>query len=107
MVAVNLSPENITKRRDSLRSMVEVMAQTIEILMVHQVRVNAAAADLVISPKVKDFGILQSDGYDQIIARGVEAAEQMVEQLRDISCPPGQPFCEFRHIDPPSSVKPS
>ena len=30
----------------------------------------------------------------------------MVEQLRDISCPPGQPFCEFRHIDPPSSVKP-
>jgi NTE family protein len=106
VVAVNLSPENITKRRDSLRSMVEVMAQTIEILMVHQVRVNAAAADLVISPKVKDFGILQSDGYDQIIARGVEAAEPMVEQLRDISCPPGQPFCEFRHIDPPSSVKP-
>ncbi len=46
------------------------MAQTIEILMVNQVRANAAAADLVIAPKVKDFGVLQSDGYDEIIAEG-------------------------------------
>jgi len=65
VVAVNLSPENITKKRETLRSMLEVMAQTVEILMVHQVKVNVAAADLVISPEVKDFGALQSDGYDE------------------------------------------
>ena len=106
VVAVNLSPGNITKKRENLRSLLEVMAQTVEILMVHQVRVNAAAADLVISPKVKDFGVLQSDGYDQIIARGSAAAEPMIEQLRNITCLPDQTFCEFRHVDPPSSVKP-
>ncbi len=107
VVAVNLSPEKITKNRDNLRSMLEVMAQTVEILMVHQVRVNAAAADLVISPKVKDFGVLQSEGYDEIIARGVAAAEPMVEQLQNISCEPDKTFCEFRHVDPPSTVRPT
>lgn len=107
IVAVNLSPEKIRKKRENLRSMVEVMAQTIEILMIHQVRANAAAADLVIAPKVKDFGVLQSDGYDEIIARGIVAAEPMVEQLQNISCEPDKTYCEFSHVDPPSTVKPT
>ncbi|MEA4871613.1 MAG: patatin-like phospholipase family protein, partial [Synergistaceae bacterium] len=107
IVAVNLSPEKIRKNRENLRSMVEVMAQTIEILMVNQVRANAAAADLVIAPKVKDFGVLQSDGYDEIIARGVAAAEPMVEQLQNISCEPDKTYCEFSHVDPPSTVRPT
>ncbi len=106
VVAVNLSPGKITKKRENLRSLLEVMAQTIEILMVHQVRVNAAAADLVISPMVKDFGVLQSDGYEDIIARGVAAAEPMTEQLQNITCSPESKFCEYRHIDPPSSARP-
>ncbi|NLD05649.1 MAG: patatin [Synergistaceae bacterium] len=107
IVAINLSPEKITKKREELRSLLEVMAQTIEILMIHQVRANAAAADLVIAPRVKDFGVLQSDGYDEIIARGVAAAERVVEQLQNISCDPDKTFCEFRHIDPPSTVRPT
>ncbi len=107
VVAVNLSPENITKKRETLRSMLEVMAQTVEILMVHQVKVNVAAADLVISPEVKDFGALQSDGYDEIIARGVAAAEPMAEQLQNISCEPDKTFCEFTHVEPPSAVRPT
>ncbi len=107
IVAVNLSPENITKKRETMRSMVEVMAQTIEILMTNQVKINAVAADLLIVPKVKDFGILQSEGYDEIIARGVAAAEPMVEQLQNISCEPDKTFCEFRHVDPPSTVRPT
>lgn len=107
IVAVNLSPENITKKREALRSMVEVMAQTIEILMINQVKTNAAAADLLIVPQVKDFGILQSEGYDEIIARGVEAAETMVDQLRNISYEQDKTYCEFRHVDPPSTVRPT
>lgn len=107
VVAVNLSPENITKNRENLRSMIEVMAQTVEILMTHQVKVNAAAADLLIAPKVKDFGILQSDGYDEIIARGIAAAEPFAEKLSDISCSPEREYCEYAHIDPPSSAKPT
>lgn len=107
IVAVNLSPEDITKKRDELRSLLEVMAQTIEILMVHQVRINTEAADLVITPQVKDFGVLQSEGYDEIIRRGVIAAEPMVKQLQDISCDPDRPYCEFSHVDPPSTLIPT
>lgn len=106
VVAVNLSPENITKNRENLRSMIEVMAQTVEILMTHQVKVNAAAADLLIAPKVKDFGILQSDGYDEIIARGIAAAEPFMKNLAIFPAVPRE-YCEYTHIDPPSSVKPT
>lgn len=107
IVAVNLSPENITKKRENLNSMIEVMAQTIEILMVNQVKINAAAADLLIVPKVKDFGILQSEGYDEIIARGVQASELMADQLRNISYDPDKTYCEYTHVDPPSTVRPT
>ncbi len=107
VVAVNLSPENITKERENLRSMLEVMAQTIEILMVHQVRINAAAADVVIAPKVKDFGVLQSDGYGEIIARGAAAAEPFIKRLSDLSCENDDRYCEYRHIDPPFSGRPT
>ena len=107
VVAVNLSAEGITKNRVKLRSFVEVMAQTIDILMDEQINVNAAAADLVINPKVKDFGILQSDGYDEIIARGIAAAEPMVEKLRNLSCGLDKTYCEFSHVDPPSSKIPT
>ena len=75
--------------------------------MTNQVKINAAAADLLIVPKVKDFGILQSEGYDEIIARGVAAAEPMVEQLQNISCEPDKTYCEFRHVEPPSTIRPT
>lgn len=106
IVAVNLAPKDITKSREELRSLVEVMAQTIEILMVQQIAVNEAAADLVITPDVKEFKVLQSSGYDKIVARGVAAAEPMVEQLRNISCEPDREYCEFAHVDPPSKIIP-
>jgi NTE family protein len=107
IVAVNLSPEKITKKREHLRSLLEVMAQTIEILMAQQVKENADAADLLITPHVKEFGILQSDGYDEIIARGAAATEPMVERLQNISCESDKAYCEFSHVDPPSSKKPT
>jgi len=107
IVAVNLSAQGITRKREELRSNLEVMAQTIDILMDEQIRVNAGAADLVINPKVKDFGILQSNGYDEIIARGNAAAEPMIKRLQNISCELDKTYCEFAHVDPPSSTIPT
>ena len=85
VVAINLSPQDITRKREKLRSVLDVGAQTLEILMVGQIRENAAEADLVISPNVSDFGILDSGGYDKIIARGVEAAEPHIEEMRKLA----------------------
>ncbi|MEG1641906.1 MAG: patatin-like phospholipase family protein [Synergistaceae bacterium] len=84
VVAVNLSPQNIKRNREQLRSLLEVGAQTLEILMIEQVRENVKEADLVIAPKVSEFGILDSSGYDKIIAKGVEATEPLVSELHKL-----------------------
>lgn len=81
VLAINLSPEDITRPRGTLNSITEISGQTLEILMVEQVRQNVAAADLVISPHVSDFGVLDSGGYDEIIQRGVSAAQAKVDEL--------------------------
>lgn len=82
VLAVNLSPEDITMTREQMKGVFEVTAQTLEILMVEQVRYNAAAADMVITPAVSDFGVLASGGYDKIIERGFAAADEKVDELR-------------------------
>lgn len=82
VVAVNLSPENITRSRDSLNKIFEISAQTLEIMMIEQVRANVAEADLVISPYVGDLGVLDVNGYDKIMERGAAAANDHVNELR-------------------------
>ncbi|NLV81791.1 MAG: patatin [Synergistaceae bacterium] len=84
IVAINLSPEDITCSLKSTRSVLGILAQSLEILMVGQVRENAAEADLVIAPKVDDFGVLDSGGYAEIIERGVKAATPYVEDIRKL-----------------------
>jgi len=82
IVAVNLTPDDITKPAGKLRSTLEIASQTLDILMIDQIRANAAAADIVIYPKVSDFGILATGGYDKIIARGEDASVPYVSDLR-------------------------
>ncbi|MDO5115507.1 MAG: patatin-like phospholipase family protein [Synergistaceae bacterium] len=81
IVAVNLSPEDITKKENSFRTMFDVAAQTLDILMVEQIRQNVEAADLVISPNVAAFSTFASGGYDEIIDAGVAAADEKVAEL--------------------------
>ena len=82
VVAVNLSPKHIRRDRTHLRSLVEIAAQTVEILMMDQVRENVKEADVVINPDVSEFGVLDSAGYDEIMARGKTAAEEKVDEIK-------------------------
>lgn len=82
VVAVNLSPEDITKSINRMNSVLDIGAQTLEILMVGQVRANAAAADILISPQVAGFGVLDSGGYDKIMERGESAARPCVNDIK-------------------------
>ena len=84
IVAVNLSPEDITKKNENFRTMFDVAAQTLDILMVQQIRQNVEAADLVITPEVSGFSTFASGGYDKIIDKGVEAAEEKVPELKKL-----------------------
>lgn len=81
IVAVNLSPEDITKKDTEMRTMFDVAGQTLDILMIQQIRDNAAAADLVIAPDVKKFSTFESGGYDRIIDEGTKAAEAKIDDL--------------------------
>ena len=85
VLAVNLSPKDITRSRETMHNMLEIGAQTLDILMVDQVRANAAQADLEITPHVSDFNTLSESGYDVIIQRGVTAAEEKIDEIRAIA----------------------
>lgn len=64
--------------------MFDVAGQTLDILMIQQIRDNAAAADLVIAPDVKKFSTFEAGGYDRIIDEGTKAAEEKVEALHKL-----------------------
>lgn len=100
VVAVNLSPKHLTRKRDKLRSLLEVGAQTLEILMRDQLERNLAEADLVISPHVSDFGVLATDGYDQIIERGLTAANRKTDELRAMAQKANTDFAASVHSGP-------
>lgn len=84
IVAVNLMPDDITKKKSELRSVFDAASQTLDILMIQQIRENAAAADLVITPDVKNFGTFEAGGYERIIGEGTKAAEDKVPALRKL-----------------------
>lgn len=100
VIAVNLSPEDISVPRERLNQIFEVSAQTLEILMVEQIRVNAAEADIVIAPDVSDFSILDSEGYDKIIARGAAAADARIGELRGFAEKHSASFAAHRTTAP-------
>ncbi|MEG2185279.1 MAG: patatin-like phospholipase family protein [Cloacibacillus sp.] len=82
IVAVNLSDEDISKGNEEFRTMFDVAAQTLDILMVGQIRRNLEQADVVIAPDLRGIGTFSSQGYDKIIDRGVAAAEAKIPELR-------------------------
>lgn len=84
IVAVNLFPEDISKKPSSFRSMFDVASQTLDILMVQQIRDNLDAADLVITPDVSKFATFAPGGYDKIIDEGTIAAEAKVKDLHKL-----------------------
>ena len=80
--AVNLTSE--LDPRENLGSMLSVISQSITILTMQNVRREAALADLLISPGVKEYPMLGSNPAGEIIAQGRTAAEKMVPQLREL-----------------------
>ncbi|MDR1514377.1 MAG: patatin-like phospholipase family protein [Synergistaceae bacterium] len=85
IVAVNLSKQATSKPVESFNSIVDVMMQTIDIMTLENMRRNEAQADLLIYPDVAAYSMLDSKGYDDIYARGLEAAEMKVHELVAIS----------------------
>ncbi|MDO4988841.1 MAG: patatin-like phospholipase family protein, partial [Synergistes sp.] len=82
VVAINLSPEDITVTPKSLKTFLDVAAQSLQILMVDNIRKNTDAADVVIAPDLKGFTTLTMGFNDEILDRGREAAEEKIDEIR-------------------------
>lgn len=85
VLAINLAGDSIVKERSQFRSVADVLSQTLDIMMIENIRKNAGLADLLLHPDVTNFGILDGGGYDVIIQRGVDVAEAHLEELRALT----------------------
>jgi len=100
VIAVNLTSE--LDPRENLGSMLSVISQSITILTMQNVRREAALADLLISPGVKEYPMLGSNPAGEIIAQGRTAAEKMVPQLRELlKTAPRRPVRRPHEGEPP------
>ena len=81
VVSRNAPPDSI----DELNSSVEIGGQTGNLLILQNMRLNEKAADLVITPNLKDFTTASYARAKEIIARGEEAGEAAMPQLRELA----------------------
>ena len=106
VVAVNLTSE--LEPRENLGTMLDVVSQSITILTMQNVRREAALADLLISPGVKEYPMLGTNPAGEIVQQGRDAAEKMLPQLRKLAAEaprrPIRQISEGRPARPPHVV---
>jgi len=84
VIAVNLSPQELNMPKEKVKSAVNVVAQTVDILMHQQTVENCKAADVVIQVDCTGLGILDATGYEDIMDRGVKAAEEKLGDIKTV-----------------------
>ncbi|WP_281745047.1 patatin-like phospholipase family protein [Thermanaerovibrio acidaminovorans] len=90
VLAVNLSDMGVKNRRE-IRTLYDVVAQSLNIITAPSIRSEASKADLLVEPDVGRFGLLDPGGYDRIIAAGVEAARGLGDRIAALSPRDGAP----------------
>ncbi len=83
VIAVNLTSE--LEPREKMSSLMSVLSQSITILTMQNVRREAALADLVINPGVKEYPMLGTNPADEIIQQGRDAAVRALPQIRALA----------------------
>ncbi len=79
VIAVNLTSE--LEPREKMSNLISVLNQSITILTMQNVRREAALADLVINPDVKDYPMLGNSPAGEIIEQGRIAARDAMPQI--------------------------
>ena len=83
VVAVDVS-DSPSKDRP-LNSYIDVIDQSLTVMMRHVTEAEGRRADLLISPKVRSFSFLDASKADEIIARGREAALPHIDEIVRLS----------------------
>ncbi|MCR5346716.1 MAG: patatin-like phospholipase family protein [Fretibacterium sp.] len=83
VVAVDIS-DNLNKDQP-VNSYLDVINQSLTILMRRGTNEEGAAADVLITPSVQGFGLLDASHADEIIASGREAALCKIDEIKTLS----------------------
>lgn len=78
------------KKRDDLRTPLDISGQIISLLLAQNTRTqidSLGAEDLLILPELKGFSPTDFKYHRDLIARGEEAAQRVIEQIRKFSTP--------------------
>jgi NTE family protein len=100
VIGVNLAGESINKPNERFKSVIDVIMQTIDIMIIDRVKASEAAADLMIHPDVSMYGILDSVGYEDIYNRGIEAAESRLDRILALSAASAPPSGDRKKMSP-------
>jgi NTE family protein len=82
---VGVDVSDIPSREHSVHSFVDVIDQSLTIVMRRSTLEEAKNADCVVVPRVQEFSFLDSRAASDIIERGREAALESIEKIRALS----------------------
>ena len=83
VIAVDVS--DYPSKDRNLKSFIDVIDQSLSIMMRRTTEEEGKRADLMLAPRVRDFAFLDSSGVDDIIVRGREAALARIEEIVRLS----------------------
>lgn len=81
VIGVELSQEPVAAQRP--RNLLHIMMSSLALVQRPLIREAAAAADILIRPELAEFNPIELDHVGEIVARGREAAEQMIPAIRE------------------------
>ena len=81
IVAVDISDSLM----DGINSYMDILSQSLTILMRKTTNEESKAADILVQPNVKGLGMLDTDHNDEIIKLGYDAAMEKIDEIKRIS----------------------
>jgi len=81
VIGVELSQEPVAAQRP--RNLLHIMMSSLALVQRPLIREAAAAADVLIRPDLREFNPIELDHVGDIVARGRQAAEQMIPAIKE------------------------
>ena len=85
IIAVDVNAVDYTATQEDLASLTSVLGQLVIILTKNTVIDQIGEADLLFSPLVEDYGILDFASFQEIMEVGRQSAEQKEQEIADLS----------------------
>lgn len=96
IIAVDVNAIDYTVSKDELSSLTSILGQLVVILTKNTIVKNIDEADLLFSPLVEDYGILDFASYKEIIEIGKSCSLEMDDALKELS----EYICALRECNP-------